>query len=418
MIKSEIICIGDELLIGQIVDTNSCFLAKQLNSIGISVFQKTSISDSKTHIFNALDEALCHACELIILTGGLGPTKDDITKIALCEYFDTHLVVNETVLSDIANLMSMRGLPHNDLNQKQAEVPANCTVIRNPVGTAPAMWFEKNGVIIVSLPGVPFEVEQITKVYLLEKLKQQFKISVSIIHKNILTFGLPESIVAERLNEFENHLPANIKLAYLPSPERLLLRLSAFGEKTENLLSIIQLKIKELENTIPEIIFGYDETTLPEIIGKLLKEREKNISTAESCTGGTIASLITQIAGSSEYYVGSVVAYSNEIKEKILKVKPENLKKFGAVSREVVEEMALGVRNLFQTDYAIATSGVAGPEGGSAEKPVGTIWIAVASKEKLFSQKFQFGILRDINIRRTAHTSLNLLRKMILNLSL
>ncbi len=413
---AEIITIGDELLIGQVVDTNSAWIAKELNLIGIKVHQITSVSDSKEHIIKALSDAKQKA-SLILITGGLGPTSDDITKPTLCEFFNTHLIKDESTLDHIKQMFEKRGMKTlNERNQKQAEVPATCTVIKNPVGTAPCMWFEQDGVVFVSMPGVPFEMEEIMRTAVLPKIISHFN-TPAIIHKTVQTFGIPESMLAEQIESWENALPTDLKLAYLPSPEGIRLRLSISGKDKAEMQQIVDNEVEKLKTFIPKAIFGYDNQTLQEAIGILLKEKKKTVATAESCTGGHVAKLITEISGCSQYFMGSVVAYSNKVKESVLKVNKLNIDLYGAVSQQVVVEMALGALNLFGTDYAIATSGVAGPNGGSAEKPVGTVWIAIASKDKIVSKQFSFGTLRHINIRRAASTALNMLRMELTELT-
>jgi nicotinamide-nucleotide amidase len=409
--QAEIISIGDELLIGQVVNTNASWMAQQLNLIGISVFQITAIGDTTEHILQALQEAESRS-NLILLTGGLGPTSDDITKPALCEYFNSKLIVDESVAKHLTDLLQKRGIRAMERNLKQAEVPDNCKVIHNPVGTAPGMWFEKNDKVFVSLPGVPYEMETIMNIAIIPLVKEFFK-TPTIVHKTIQTFGIPESMLADKLISWEKQLPDDLKLAYLPSPEGIRLRLSIKGENKDDLEKLIDHQVNELNKIIPADIFGYDKQSLQEVIGIILKKGNKTLSTAESCTGGLIAKLITEIPGSSNYFTGSVVAYSNKIKEDVLKVNPENIKNYGAVSQQVVEEMVKGALHLFGTDYAIATSGIAGPDGGTEDKPVGTVWIAVGSAERIIAKRYVFGNLRDINIRRSSSTALNMLRRFI-----
>ena len=409
MMNAEIISIGDELLIGQVINTNSSWIAQQLNRTGIKVYQITTISDSREQILNSIQEAQSRS-DIILITGGLGPTNDDITKQVLCEYFKTSLIFNEQAYNDIKKLFKQRGFKVTKLNKKQAELPENCLPIRNTNGTASGMWFEKNGKIFVSMPGVPFEMKPMITDFILPKLTERFKTDV-IIHKTILTQGVGESFLSDIISDWEEKLPDNIKLAYLPQPGLVRLRLSAIGKDKNKLQKQIDNRIVRLNELIHEMIFGYDDDTLEGIIGKLLKEKNKSLSTAESCTGGYIAHLITSIPGSSYYYKGSVIAYSNEIKKDVLGVKNNSLIKYGAVSEQVVTEMVTGIKRKFNTDFAIATSGIAGPDGGTIEKPVGTIWIAVATPEKLIAKKFLFGEHRQRNIRKTALSAMNLLRK-------
>ncbi|RLD61698.1 MAG: competence/damage-inducible protein A [Bacteroidetes bacterium] len=411
--KAEIVSIGDEILIGQILNTNSQWIAQQLNLIGINVCQISTISDNKNHILKALDEAGKRA-SIILITGGLGPTKDDVTKNALCEYFGTKLIFNKEVYKNIERFISKRDMGMNHLNKEQAEVPENCKIINNKYGTAAGMWFEKNNTVYVSMPGVPFEMTSMMKEEIIPLIKNKFNTPI-IIHKTVLTQGYPESELAEKLSDWEDNLPKNMSLAYLPSPENLKLRLSIKGENSELLTKKIDEEVDKLKKLINPYIFGYNKETLQEVVGKLLILNNKTLASAESCTGGNIAQLITSVSGSSKYFLGSVVAYSNNIKTSILNVKNHSLEQYGAVSKQVVSEMAKGIINLFHSDYAIATSGIAGPTGGTEEKPVGTTWIAVASKDQIIAKKFLFGDNRERNIIRASATALNMLRKLILS---
>jgi nicotinamide-nucleotide amidase len=412
---AEIITIGDEILIGQIVDTNSAFIATLLNLNGISVKQISSVSDDREHIIKALNEATERA-EIIIITGGLGPTKDDITKKTLCEYFNTTMRFDEEVYQDVVKIFSSYGKEVTPINRLQAEVPTICTTIRNHNGTAPGMWYDVNGKIFISMPGVPYEMKAMMQIQVIPKLKEKYRLP-SIVHKTVLTQGIGESYLAEMISDWEDSLASDdIKLAYLPSPGMVRLRLSTKGDDVKKLNRLVNKKIEELKIIISEYIFGYENfgeenETLEQIIGKLLKQLKKTISTAESCTGGYISHLITKVPGSSDYYVGSVISYSYEIKENELGVSKEILEAQGAVSMQVVEQMAIAIREKYNTDYSIAASGIAGPGGGTDEKPVGTVWIAIATPEKVFSEKFLFGTNRERNIQKTANAALNLLRK-------
>ncbi len=410
--KAEIITIGDEILIGQIVDTNSAYIAEKLSLAGIITSRITSVSDSRESIFNALNNAKENA-DVIIMTGGLGPTADDITKPALAEYFNSKLVINEKVLKEIKRFLLDRALIANERNIKQAELPDNCKLIPNKYGTASGMWFEKEGKIFISLPGVSFEMKEMIDDHIIPELKKRFKLPV-IIHKTVLTNGLAESTTAEMISDWENNLPANIKLAYLPSPGILRLRLTAQGDDKQRLQNEINLLVKGLQKLIPENIFGYDNDSIEEIVGKLLMKHKSTLAVAESCTGGKISELITSVPGSSEYFKGSVIAYSNDVKKNVLGVSEADLEEYGAVSEKVVTEMALGVMRLHHADYAVATSGIAGPAGGTPQKPVGTTWIAVASKDKVLAQKYYFGDHRGRNILKASITTLNMLRKELL----
>jgi len=409
--NAEIISIGDELLVGQVTNTNATWIAQQLNLVGIEVYQITAISDDENHIKSTLDSARINS-DIILLTGGLGPTKDDITKQTLCEYFNTSLKFNKEAYKQIEDLFCWRGFKITEINRKQAELPESCTPVLNPHGTARGMWFEDNGKIFISMPGVPFEMKPMMTNHILPELKKRFSSDI-IIHKTILTQGVGESWLSEKIAEWENGLPENVKLAYLPQPSIVRLRLTIKGKDREILNNTLENQISRLYNIIPDLIFGFDEDSLEKIIGKILRDRGKTLATAESCTGGYIAHLITTIPGSSDYFQGSVVSYSNEIKELELGVKKQSMIDHGAVSEDVVKQMASGVLNKFKTDYSIATSGIAGPGGGTDEKPVGTTWIAVASRQEVIAKKFLFGEHRERNIRKTAVTALNMLKKML-----
>ncbi len=404
---AEIITIGDELLIGQVIDTNSAWIAEQLNMIGIKVYQITSISDNKEHILTTLDEASKRA-KLILITGGLGPTKDDITKHTLCEFFDTPLVFSEKAYANVERLFFARGVAVTELNRLQAMVPANCRVIPNPNGTAPCMWFEKEGCIFVSMPGVPFEMKAIMEEEIIPELLKN--LNQVIIHRTILTEGVGESHLATIIEPWEDSLPPFIKLAYLPQPGMVRLRLTAIGTERELLQAAINKAENELMPFAGKFIFGFDSDTMESVVGQLLREKGMTVSTAESCTGGNIAHLITSIAGSSDYFKGSVVAYSNEIKEQFLGVPHQIMVNNGAVSEQTVIAMAEGIRSRFATDYAIAVSGVAGPGGGTDEKPVGTTWIAVVTPTETITKKFLLGDHRGRNIRKASLAALNMLR--------
>jgi len=409
---AEIISIGDELLIGQVINTNASWISEQLNFAGIKVIQISTIPDDGAIIKRSIGEAQKRA-DIILMTGGLGPTKDDITKHTLCEYFDCEMVFDEAVFKHIKQLFKDNGFKMNDLNKTQADVPTACTAIPNFHGTAPGMWFDQNNKIIISMPGVPFEMKAMMADYIIPEFQKKFNLQ-NIIHKTVLTQGVPESLLAKKIEVWENNLPVDIKLAYLPQPGIVRLRLSSSGENEPLLRRNIEEQIEKLKIILPTEIFGYGTETLEEVVGNLLKLNHLTISTAESCTGGYVAHLITSIPGSSAHFKGSVVAYDNEIKENMLEVSKKSLINHGAVSQEVVEEMAEGVRKIFKTDYSISVSGIAGPDGGTEEKPVGTIWIALASEKGTLSFKFNMGDHRQRNIRRTAITALNILRKELI----
>jgi nicotinamide-nucleotide amidase len=412
--NAEIITIGDELLIGQVINTNSAWLASELNKLGIRVVQITTVSDIRESIIRALDNASDRA-SLILITGGLGPTSDDITKHTLAEYFGTQLVRNKQVLEHVETLLKFRGVALNERNISQADLPENCQVLHNSAGTAPGMWFSKNSRDYISLPGVPYEMKAIYKEVLEQQLRQRFTLP-AIIHKTILTCGIPESQMAVLISDWEDALPVNLKLAYLPSPGILRLRLTGTttGDEIE-LKTSIETETTKLEQIIGSYVFGYDEDTLEMIVGNLLNNNNLSLSTAESCTGGLISFMITSIPGSSAYYQGGVVAYSNDVKTSQLNVSPYSLIMNGAVSQPVVEQMADGARSKFNTDFAVAVSGIAGPTGATEEKPVGTTWIAVASKKRIVSHLHNLGEDRSRNMQKAAVSALFMLRKEILN---
>ena len=410
---AEIITIGEELLIGRTIDTNSAWIGQQLNLIGIKVIRITSVPDTSKGINNALKNVYDET-SVVLITGGLGPTKDDITKQALCEFFDTDLILNDDILEDVKKIIFPKYGRLNDLNIKQAHVPKKAELIRNPRGTAPVLIFSKKETLFLSMPGVPHEMEYLMTNFVIPRLKTEFK-TPHIHHKNILISGIGESFLSEKLNDWEKQLPEKIQLAYLPSPGSIKIRLTGAGEKQDEIQDEIQGQVNKLEKIIPEYIFGYDEDTIESVIGKLLSRNNLTISTAESCTGGYISHLITSVSGSSSYFKGSLVAYDNEVKTVKLSVKADDIEKYGAVSQQVVEQMAKGALDLFKTDYAIAVTGIAGPGGGTDEKPVGTVWIAVANKKLVMSKQYNFGDDRLRNIKRTAAIALNMLRRFVLN---
>jgi nicotinamide-nucleotide amidase len=409
IMKVEIITIGDEILIGQIVDTNSAWMAQELNEIGAHVERIVSISDSMDEICMALKDAEGRA-NVVLITGGLGPTKDDLTKKALARYFNCGFTFHPEIADHIAKLFARFGKEMSELNRLQAELPTACVPLQNEQGTAPGMWFEKNGTVFVSLPGVPYEMKGLMKDHVLSRLSRQFEMP-TIIHRTVLTMGMGESWLSERIAAWEDALPNMLKLAYLPSPGRVRLRLSASGSDEELLEGIVLNELQKLQELIPELIYGFDNDSIASVLGQKLKESGKSVSTAESCTGGLIAHLITSISGSSAYFNGSVVAYSNQVKIDQLGVSDKSLLEHGAVSEEVVIQMAEGVRKALKTDYSIAVSGVAGPDGGSPDKPVGTVWIAVATPIRTIAKKYLFGQNRERNIEIAANTALNMLRK-------
>ncbi len=409
----EIITIGDEILIGQTVDTNSAWMGNELNLMGIRINRITSISDNKDEIISSLDEALSRV-DVVLMTGGLGPTSDDITKGTLAGYFGEKLVMDIEVLENVTERLRRRNLQMNENNRRQALVPDNCKVLRNLTGTAPGMLFEKNGKIVISMPGVPYEMKHIMKEHVLPLLADRLPGGV-IVHKNIMTYGIAEAMLAERLETFENELPGEIRLAYLPAYGVIKLRLTAAGSDEKKIRESVKEQVAKLYEIIPDVIYGEDEVMLEEVVGKLLNDNNLTVATAESCTGGKIASLITSVPGSSGWFRGSVVAYDNSIKTGVLGVSKETLRLYGAVSAETAGEMARGARHLMSTDYAVAVTGIAGPTGGSADKPVGTVWIAIDSERGLLTEKQIFADNRQINISRSSYGALNLLRKQIVS---
>jgi nicotinamide-nucleotide amidase len=411
--KAIIITIGDELLIGQTIDTNSAWMGAELSGIGFDISRKISIHDLRNDILDTLAEATGKS-DVVLITGGLGPTSDDITKQTICEFFDTRLVLNYEVLEMVTGMMKKRNFPMNENNRRQAEVPESCRVLKNIAGTAPGMWFEKDKTIFIFMPGVPYEMKYLMKEHVLPELKKRFTSQV-ITHRNIMTYGAPEAKLAELLKGFESSLSPEIKLAYLPGWGIIKLRLTGTGTEKRLLEKAMEEHVRKLYEIIPQLIFGENEEPFEVVVGKLLLERKQTISTAESCTGGNIAHLLTSIPGSSRYFKGSVVAYDNKVKEDILSVPAEIIVKYGAVSEEVAKLMAEGARSVLKTDYAIATTGIAGPDGGSDLKPVGTICIAVASEQRTVSEKFVYGNERISNINRFSIAALSLVRKQIIS---
>ena len=414
-VNASIITIGDELLIGQTIDTNSAFIARELNKIGVWVRRRVAVGDNYDDIRKALDEESSHAA-IIIITGGLGPTADDITKPLLCNYFGGKLIVNTDVLAHVKYLFEQvyrRPGPMLERNLKQAEVPDVCTVLHNARGTAPGMWFEKEGKIFISLPGVPHEMKGLITNEVLPRLPQYFQLP-AILHRTAFTSGQGESMIAEQIKDFETALPPHIKLAYLPGYGMVKLRLTATGINKEQLEHELNDQFEQLKAGVKEYLVTDTDEGLESVIGKILKAANKTMATAESCTGGYIAHLITSVAGSSAYYKGSVVSYANEVKENILGVQHETLKSMGAVSEETVKQMVKGAIDRLKVDYAIATSGIMGPDGGTPEKPVGTVWIAAGNKDKIIARQFLFRFDRERNIKQTAYAALDLFRKFII----
>jgi nicotinamide-nucleotide amidase len=410
--KAIIITIGDELLIGQTVDTNSAWIGSELSNIGFDIIRKISIHDLRKDILDTLVETVGKA-EVVLITGGLGPTSDDITKQTICEFFGTRLIINDEVLAMVTEMMKKRNFPMNENNRRQAEVPESCRILKNEAGTAPGMWFEKDKTIFAFMPGVPYEMKYLMNKHVIPELKKQFTSQV-IIHRNIMTYGAPEARLAELLEGFESSLPSFIRLAYLPASGIIKLRLTGTGPERLVLLDKMEETVKKLYQIIPDVIFGENEEPFEVVVGKLLLKKKQTICTAESCTGGNIAHLLTSVPGSSRYFTGSVVAYDNKVKENIIGVPAEVISKYGAVSEEVARLMAEGVRSIMKSDFAVATTGIAGPDGGTDSKPVGSICIAVASEHGTVSEKHVYGNERIININRFSIAALSLAWKQIM----
>lgn len=399
---AEIITIGDELLIGQVTDTNSTWMGRELNKVGIEVIRVVSVRDRADEITEAVDDAMNRA-DIVLMTGGLGPTKDDITKQTLCAYFDTELVFSEEVFENIKRVLASK-IPMNALNKSQAMVPKDCLVINNRVGSASVSWFEKNGKVLVSMPGVPQEMITVMSEEVIPRLRKKFDTDV-IIHKTFTVKNYPESVLAEKLESWEETLPESIKLAYLPKPGIIRLRLTGRGKDKEEVQSRISVEGCKLKSILGDAVFDEEDTPLEILIGNLLREKNLTVSTAESCTGGSIAAKLTSVPGSSDYFKGGIVAYSNEIKESLLGVSSETLKKQGAVSEETVIEMVKGAMKALKTDCAVSTSGIAGPGGGTKEKPVGTVWIAAAYKNEIRTMKQDTDRGREMNIERAGNNA-------------
>ena len=408
---AEIITIGDEILIGQIVDTNSAWMAQKLNLAGIKVKQITSVSDEKQHILDSLKLA-SHRADIILITGGLGPTKDDITKKTLAEYFGVGMRIDAGALENVKRIFSMYKSPMLDTNIRQAEVLENCLTLLNLNGTAPGMWIENEGKIYVSMPGVPFEMMYMMEELVIPKIKDSFNLP-SIVHHTILTSGIGESSLADKISAIEDSLPEHIGLAYLPKLGIVRLRLSGRGSNASRLRDEIAGFAKKIVEQIKEFVIIEADIPLEKAIIDFMASRNLTLSTAESCTGGYIAHQITQHAGSGKVFLGGAVTYSNEMKNSMLSVSEETLKNYGSVSEETVKEMAQGALNNYHSDYSISVSGIAGPDGGTENKPVGTVWIAVAGKNKTITKKFQFGNKRAQNIERSSINALSLLYKLL-----
>jgi len=411
--QAEIITIGDEILIGQILDSNSKWIAEELNKIGVSVYQITSIQDTREHILKVLKEAQLNS-DIVILTGGLGPTKDDITKLTLAEYFNDELVLNEEIVANIKEMFAKINYPFSNVSRDQALVPSKCIPLKNNWGTAPGMWFYTNNKVTISLPGVPNEMKGLMQDSILPKLMETFKLPF-IIHKTIITYGMGESMVSERIEDWEDNLPPFIKLAYLPAYGKLRLRLTAKGVDKKILETEIRLEVEKLFKLIPDIIIGFENgETIELAIGKLLKAKKQTLAVAESCTGGVISQMLTAIPGASAYFIGGIVAYQASIKISELNVAKELIEQFSVVSSEVAEAMAIGIQQKFKSNYAIATTGNAGPTTDLTDATVGTVFIAIATPTRVFSEKHFFGKPREKVIERASNKALELLRKEIL----
>ena len=410
-IIAEILTIGDEILYGQITDTNSQWISSELDQLGIKVIRKTSVGDTEAAILEAFAEAESRA-DMVLITGGLGPTNDDLTMPMLAKHFDSEIVMNDAVLAHVKHFFESRGRTFTELNRRQALVPVAAEVLHNDLGTAPGTWYERNGKVFVSMPGVPHEMKNLMKKLVLPKLAAFFQTPV-IYHKLIKTVGIGESFLADVIKEWEDNLPDHIGLAYLPSVGHVKLRLTAVGEDRERLKQDVQNLIDQLLPLAGKYIYGYDETTLEEAVGDILKSQGKTIALAESCSGGYVQHKLTTIAGSSAYFQGGVVPYHNDHKINVLGVKQETIETYGAVSEACVKEMAEGVRKLFNADIGASSSGIAGPSGGSDEKPVGTVWIAFADGKETITKKLQLTQNRLLNIELTQIAVLNLVRKSL-----
>lgn len=413
MVKAEIITIGDEILYGQILDTNTQWISLELDKLGIKTVRKSSVGDQKSEILQILNEASQRA-DVVFITGGLGPTKDDLTKKILAEYFGCDLQMHPEALQYVTEFFSKRGRELSDINRDQALLPTKAEFVRNSQGTAPGMWFNEKGVIWVSMPGVPYEMKSIMEHEVLPRLVKHFKTPV-IFHKVIKTVGIGESYLSDLIESWELQLPEHIKLAYLPSMGIVKLRLTALGQDLEVLKSDVEVELQKVLPLIKSYIFGYEKDDLAEVVGRILINHKATISVAESCTGGHLAHQFTQNAGSSAYFLGGILSYANQVKMDQLGVSAEILTTTGAVSEECIKAMALGVQQRLGSTYALATSGIAGPDGGTEEKPVGTVWIALAHESGVITRKLTLGGTRMQNIYLSSLACVNLLRKYLLN---
>lgn len=408
---ASVITIGDEILVGQIVDTNAAYISQSLGNIGITVRERVSVGDTADEIRRALDRELSLS-EIVVMTGGLGPTKDDVTKRTLAAYFGCGMVRHQPTYDMVREMLLRRGIEFSELNRRQADVPECCTVLPNRNGTAPGMWFDRDGKVIVSLAGVPFEMKALMDEQVVPLLKEKFRLR-SNVHRTMITFGIAESILAERIEAWENSLPEWLHLAYLPSPSGIKLRLSAYEKDAEPARRRIDDCFSELEKIIPEYVVGYDDCTLVDSVARLLTEKHATLAAAESCTGGRIAAQIVEKDGASRFFLCGVVSYSNASKVNVLGVDAMDIERYGAVSRQVAEQMAEGVRRISGADYAVSTTGIAGPTGGSEDKPVGTVWIAVATPSGVTARRMCYGRLRKQNIERASASALDMLRRIL-----
>ena len=413
MVRAEIITIGDEILYGQILDTNTQWISLELDKLGIKTVRKSSVGDQASEITQILHEASSRA-DIVFITGGLGPTKDDLTKKVLADFFDCGLAMHTEALQDVTEFFAKRGRELSDINRDQALLPTKAQFVPNKQGTAPCMWFEEKGLIWVSMPGVPFEMKAIMETEVLPRVIKHFKTPV-IFHKVIKTVGIGESYLSDLIQDWELSLPAHIKLAYLPSLGIVKLRLTAFGDDLNSLSADVETELARVMPLISSYVFGYEKEELAEVVGELLRKSKASLGVAESCTGGHLAHQFTQISGSSDYFTGGIVSYANQVKMEQLRVSASILLEFGAVSEPCIRAMAEGAHKVLGTTYSLATSGIAGPTGGTEEKPVGTVWIALAHPEGVITRKLQLAGTRMQNIHMTSLASINLLRRFLLH---
>lgn len=413
--RAEILTIGDEILYGQILDSNSQWISQQLDDLGIRVVKKSTVGDNEDDILAAFADAEKKA-DLVLITGGLGPTNDDLTKPLLAKYFNTELKLNKKALEEVTELFRKFGRELTETNRAQAELPINCEMISNKLGSAPGMWFDENNTVFVSMPGVPHEMKGMMEETILPKIKSKFK-TLLILHKLVKTTGIGESWLSDKISDWETQLPSHIKLAYLPSVMEVKLRLTASGPDKKKLEVDVDREIDKLLLLAGKYVYGYDKDTLEKIVGEMLRKANKTIAIAESCSGGFLSHMITSVPGSSDYFLGGLVSYSNEIKKDLLNVQQKTLEEFGAVSEATVKEMADNVRENFNSDIGVATSGIAGPEGGTEDKPVGIVWIGISDENGTKARRFSFAKNRMINIEASARVALNMVRQRLIETS-